>query len=317
MHEAYRRPYAKMRAESICDRGYIAFLRAGDGLRLRCGCWPARTARGRGTVLLLGGRAEFLEKYIEVIDELTSRGYSVCGFDWRGQGLSGRMPADAENCLFQNYDRYLTDLDLILNRLVYPRRSGPVLLLAHSMGAHIALRYLDQTHHNIACAVLTAPMIDIKTGLLPPSWVRRISSRMVKIGLGRQKISVVRRHNPFTTTFARNRLTSDRVRFERAQHFVLQNPALKDTDVTFGWLTATFASIDRIKAAAFGARIDIPMLMILAGRDRVVSNQAALALAPRLPGLNLHIIGGARHEILQERDLYRDQFWSHFDCFAP
>jgi lysophospholipase len=29
------------------------------------------------------------------------------------------------------------------------------------------------------------------------------------------------------------------------------------------------------------------------------------------------IIAGAKHEILQEQDQYRDQFWAAFDAFVP
>ena len=29
------------------------------------------------------------------------------------------------------------------------------------------------------------------------------------------------------------------------------------------------------------------------------------------------IVPGARHEILQEQDLYRKQFWAAFDAFVP
>jgi lysophospholipase len=305
-----------MKPESIFDGGCIAYVRSGDGLRLRCGCWPARGLKERGTVMLLGGRAEFLEKYAEVIGDLTGRGYAVCGFDWRGQGLSGRMLADANRCFVQDYDQHLADLDLVLHRLVYARGNAPVMLLAHSMGAHIALRYLDQAPHRIVQAVLMAPMIGIRTAPLPISWVRGISRRMVQIGHAPQKIPAAHRHNPFAATFTRNRLTSDRRRFQRTQRFVMHNPALAAADVTYGWLAATFASIERIEAASFGARITLPMLMVLAGRDRVVSNRAALQLAERLPGLKIEVICGARHEILQERDRYRDQFWSHFDAFS-
>ena len=28
-------------------------------------------------------------------------------------------------------------------------------------------------------------------------------------------------------------------------------------------------------------------------------------------------IDGARHEILQEADIYREQFWAAFDAFVP
>ena len=44
----------------------------------------------RGTVAILGGRGEFIEKYFEVAEDLLSRGLAVATMDWRGQGGSER-----------------------------------------------------------------------------------------------------------------------------------------------------------------------------------------------------------------------------------
>ncbi len=305
-----------MTAESIHGGGRPLFLRTTDGLRLRYGYWPAYRPTRAATVLLLGGRTEFLEKYGEVIGELTVRGYDVYGFDWRGQGLSDRLLADPRKCFVSSYDQYVMDLDFILHNLVYPRSRGPVVMLAHSMGAHVLLRYLDRDHHGIACAVLTAPMIDIRTHPLPPAWVRWLSRRMVQAGRESWNVPAADRHNPFAASFSRNRLTSDSVRFQRTRRFVARNPGLSSADVTFGWLAATFASIDKINAPSFGARIKVPVLMVLSGCDRVVYNPAARRLALQLPEVSIGLIAGARHEILQERDAFRKQFWAAFDGFA-
>ena len=59
----------------------------------------------------------------------------------------------------------------------------------------------------------------------------------------------------------------------------------------------------------FVERVPIPVLMVLAGAETVVSNPAAEALSRRLKTVAHLRIPGARHEILMERDEYRDQFW--------
>ena len=84
------------------------WLRAGDGVRLRMGHWPAgrhdaapeepagpaEEARARGTILMFPGRTEYLEKYGPTAAEFTRRGYAFAAIDWRGQGLSDRLHAD-------------------------------------------------------------------------------------------------------------------------------------------------------------------------------------------------------------------------------
>ena len=70
-----------------------------------------------------------------------------------------------------------------------------------------------------------------------------------------------------------------------------------------------------IRAAARAGRPTQPMLVVLAGADRVVSNQAARRFARRLRQAEMVEIPGARHEILQEALPWRQAFWQAVDDF--
>jgi lysophospholipase len=65
-------------------------VRSAGGKRLRYAIFKSDTTRARGTVVLLQGRNECIEKYYETIEHFTRRGLWVATFDWRGQGLSDR-----------------------------------------------------------------------------------------------------------------------------------------------------------------------------------------------------------------------------------
>ena len=54
-----------------------------------------------------------------------------------------------------------------------------------------------------------------------------------------------------------------------------------------------------------------------AGADKVVSTKAVEAYARSLRLGSLLMIDGSKHEILQEVDLYREQFLAAFDAFIP
>jgi lysophospholipase len=61
----------------------------------------------------------------------------------------------------------------------------------------------------------------------------------------------------------------------------------------------------------------VPLLITAAGNDSVVSMRALESFATRVKTGKLLVIAGAKHEILQERDEIRDQFWAAFDAYVP
>ncbi len=67
----------------------------------------------------------------------------------------------------------------------------------------------------------------------------------------------------------------------------------------------------------FPSRLRVPVLMLAASDDRLVSSLAIEELAMRLKVGSQLVLRGARHEILQERDVIRQQFWAAFDAFVP
>jgi lysophospholipase len=105
------------------------------------------------------------------------------------------------------------------------------------------------------------------------------------------------------------------MRFQRVQQIVANNPDLAVGSVTFGWLAATFDSIDYLQQSANITRLDVPLLVLLAGDDHVVSNIAAQRLAQKMANCRIEVIRGARHEILQEQNHLQDLFWRAFDRF--
>ena len=61
----------------------------------------------------------------------------------------------------------------------------------------------------------------------------------------------------------------------------------------------------------------MPTLIVAAGADRVVSTKAVEAYARKLRVGSLLMIDGAEHELLQEKDIYREQLLAAFDAFIP
>ena len=294
----------------------LDYMTTPGGSTLRYGVWRLGGAEPKGAVVLLSGRNEFLEKYAETIEELCARGWHVFSFDWRGQGLSTRMAGVPQRGHIDDYETYIQDLDRFLRQVVLPRAARPVACLAHSMGAHILLRHLARHPGVFSRVVLTSPMIDICTGVFPAAFAKALSRFAVRIGGARAYAPGEGDYRPPRPgRFNDNHLTSDYDRYMRPHRMVARNPELALGGVTYGWLRATFDSIEKLAAPGVAESIAIPVLMVSSGADRVVSAAAQSALCGILPDCRRVSIPDARHEILMEQDRFRALFWRAFDGF--
>lgn len=283
------------------------------GVRLRAASWPGS---GAGTVLLLHGRTEFIEKYLDTVDELRRRGFAVWTLDWRGQGRSARLLADPVRNHVRSFDDYLQDLDRVLAAAA-PGLVRPFLVLGQSMGGHLALRLMARRLGLFERAVLAAPMIDfLRPRRMPLLAARALASLACatpgmagRFGPGSRPIPD--RHRAFEA----NPLTSCPQRFA-ADLAWLDRPGLVVGGATWGWLRAASASVALMRREGFARRVTAPVLLALSGADEIVDNAAARRLARRLPDARLLEIEDARHELLREHDRHQARFWAAFDEFV-
>ena len=86
---------------------------------------------------------------------------------------------------------------------------------------------------------------------------------------------------------------------------------------TVAWADTAFRAMQTFKAHDYPSRIRQPILMLAASNDMVVSTSAIEEFAYHLRAGSHLVIAGSKHEILQEQDRYRAQFWAAFDAFVP
>lgn len=291
--------------------------RARDGVVLRAAYWrPERPARG--TVVIAQGRSEFIEKYFEVIGELLARDYFVVAFDWRGQGLSPRLLRNSAKGHVRRSTDYRLDLEALIEQVLIPDAPKPWFALAHSMGAAVLLDFIaaSETSAPFQRVVATAPMLALR-GFAASDYARALAGLLIGCGLSRMFVPGGGRASHFDKPFANNILTTDRLRFERSARLISAFPALRIGEPTVGWVHAAFRIMDRLARPGCAEHIKIPLLMVAAGDERLVSTPAAEAFARRLKNADCLVLPGARHEILMERPEIRAQFWAAFDAFVP
>jgi lysophospholipase len=294
----------------------VAMARAVDGVQLRTARWVPQTAV-RGTVVLLQGRSEFIEKYFEVIAELLARGFAVATMDWRGQGGSARQLKNPRKGHIDDFSLFERDLGALVDDVLGPSCPQPWFGLCHSMGGAILLSIAHAGRCPFERLVLTAPMI-APAGLRRPRAAHIAVEILDTLGLGAAFAPGGRGVNVMTRAFEGNLLTSDPVRYARSASVLAADPAIGVGWWTIGWAHAAFRLWKRFEDLDYARQTPgPPMLIIASGADRVIDTRATERFASRLRSARLIVIDGAEHEILMERDSLRDQFWVAFDKFIP
>jgi lysophospholipase len=291
------------------------FISARDGTRLRTGVFEPEK-KSRRVCVLLTGQTEFIEKYFEVISELNDRGFVVASFDWRGQGGSARALSDPLKAHVGDFAEYDDDLVSFMDLVVAPISTAAPLVLAHSMGGHVALRALHDRPGQFRAAVLSAPMLGVSTRGYPAALARAVTKLHVRAGKDKTFAWGMAKRDPFLVDFSSQLCTTDVTRFARTQDFLLSHPAIRLAGPTWGWVEAAYRSMKVQTAPGYAEAIQTPALIIGAGHDRITLVEAVRSFAARLPCGKYREFEDAEHEILMEHDAIRARFWKEFDAFV-
>jgi lysophospholipase len=230
--------------------------------------------------------------------------------------MSDRALPDRLKGHVRNFSEYGTDLSAVMEQVVLPDCPPPIFALGHSMGGAIAIRACHGGSRWFERVVLSAPLIALRPGpLLRAAGPLARSLRL----LGRGTAYIPTGHAKATGAedFIGNVLTSDPVRFSRNAAVLEEEPALGLGAPTIAWVDSAVRAMKQFTQPSYPAAIRQPILMVAAGRDEVVSTPAIETFGMNLLAGRHLILAGSRHEILQEQDHYRGQFWAAFDAFVP
>nr|WP_244978005.1 alpha/beta hydrolase [Aureimonas jatrophae] len=264
------------------------------------GARPERPARG--TVLILQGRNETVEKYFETMGDLLAEGFAVATFDWRGQGASSRSTPLASVGHVASIEQLALDLEHVLEHLVPERMPGPVAILAHSLGGLVALHAMERIEGSVERLVLSAPLVQIPGSRTTRRLIGAVCALLHGTGLG---FLPVRRAALPGAEPERSDLSSDPARLRRNAALARASGDWAVSGLSASWLRAVLKSCRRLERSDVIARMGIPTLVLTAGADSVVSPQASSQLAWRMRTGHGITVPGARHELLQEADRYR------------
>lgn len=292
---------------------------SGKGQKLRYG-FVSPGDKAKAVVLFLPGFREFGEKYYELAHDMLKRGFAFWTMDWAGQGGSDRLiPDEPDKVDSLGFEQNILDLDQLIENHIKPGVSPdiPVFILAHSMGAHISLRYLhDHQDGFIKAVALSAPLVRIFQFAAYPSFAARLITTLLKM----RPTSFVPGHAKAVRLSKGMRpgegySSSDKVRDQIHNLWSESTDFLRMKGPTTRWLYETIRSCAILQKKSYLRDIKTPVLVGIAGQDKIVFSKATENLAKQLPNGSTLLLEGSRHEILMERDEIRDVFLKKFDEF--
>ncbi|SHJ44456.1 lysophospholipase [Palleronia salina] len=291
--------------------GMAEWRQAADGQRLRLAHWRPEDARG--TVLMLPGRTEYVEKYGPTATEFAKADLAMIAIDWRGQGLSDRMLDDPMGGHVMHFADFQQDFDVMLQAAADHDLPKPWYLLGHSMGGAIGLRALNRGAP-VARAAFSSPMwgIQMSASLRPMAWGLSWVARRVRMdhtyAPGTSGASY-----PNATPFDGNMLTCDRDQYDWMARQVEKHPELGLGGPSLRWLNEALVEC---RALAALASPDIPCLTVLGSEEMIVDPARIRSRMDRWPSGRLMMVEGGRHECMMEtperRDAVFDALRAHF-----
>jgi alpha-beta hydrolase superfamily lysophospholipase len=252
-------------------------LQVSSGLRLRYLSWEVTEARA--AVVVVHGLSDHAARYARMAQALADINVSTFALDLRGNGLSEgrRGHANSFGCFLQDLDRFRREV----SGLIHP--STPLYLFGHSMGGLIALRYQQEYAGAFRGMIVSSPWL--ATAVPVPRWKSTLANLLARVLPAA----------PF----------SSKLKAEHMSHDAAAVQAYRDDPLVHDRITPRlFTEVSREMAVAFQRidRIQGPILLLLAGADRVVDTERSLVFARSLSGrdVTLKVYPGYYHEILHE-----------------
>lgn len=292
--------------------GQSGFFRGQQQCQLHFRYWltPGATA----ALVIVPGRIESAHKYLEVVADALAAGYQVFVLDHRGQGLSDRLCDDPQIGLVLDFAHYVEDLALWFTEIQH-LTSLPMLALAHSMGGAILMRYLQSTSAPIPqAAIFCSPMWGIRTGALPAKAAQLLAQLVSSLNNQCSRTYWYGPHQgPYVAKpFAGNDLTTCEVRYQWFRTLYASHTEYQVGGASWTWLACAFNACATIAQASSPT---IPCLLLQAGADRVVDNQAQSTLWQRWRCGPSVCIDQAAHELLCANDAQRQQVYQAINQF--
>ena len=297
-------PYLK----SVCRKG---MLQGTDGANFSYYVYGEKEVHT--TLVLVHGFSEFVEKYQACIFHFLQMGFRVCAVELRGHGYSKRFVQDVSMVYVNDFREYVRDVRHFVRKVV-AQYDGRKILLGHSMGGLVAALYIEKYPYDFDGAILSSPMMQMKTRNIPFAVARLYADVMVRNGHAKE---YVKGDGPYdgvsdpNTSSCELRARHDYIMKKRQTHKEYQT-----WGASYGWLSASCKAAVQARRHSNVKRIRIPVLFLVAGKDRMVKPEITKRFAQCIPNAKYVSFENARHEIWNAGDQDLMLFFEEIDAFV-
>jgi alpha-beta hydrolase superfamily lysophospholipase len=251
------------------------FFKTADGKKLHYRSWVC--ARAKAVFLVVHGIGEHIGRYEYVSTAFMSRGYSVCGFDLRGHGLSEGKRGDIED-----FSLFVSDIKDFYE-FVKSFSTEKIFILGHSFGGLLALLCGMNPPGDTKGIISINPLIRFKMELPRHKLVLGNLLRAVLPSFTFSngiKIRHLSKDQAVVDAYRKDKLVHDRISVRLFFQMLKQIEALKSSIINF----------------------KMPLLFLLSGDDRIIDSGASKEFFDKIESKDkkLIILEGFYHEPLNE-----------------
>ena len=230
-------------------------------------------------IVMAHGLGEHSGRYEHIVSRLGAKGFSFWMCDHRGHGRSGGQKGH-----ITHFDQYLMDLQLVVE--LARKELGEdkkLILIGHSMGGLIAINFAIRFGNLIDALVTSSPALGL--GVKVPLWKDKMGKIMSNI---------------FPGLSMSNELDHDKISHDPEVVRDYVNDPLVHTKVTARWFTEFLGAMENANKMA--GKIDLPMLMQVAGDDHLVNAPSSKVFFEKLTvkDKTMHYYDDLYHEVYHE-----------------
>ncbi len=273
----------------------------------------------KGSLVIAPGRTESSMKYAELARDLMQRGYSpIYVIDHRGQGFSDHDGQLRERQFVYEFNDYVEDFKKFVDLAVADPQVNKekLFLISHSMGAAIAMIYLQAHTSPFQKIVYSAPMFKIaakgrnETRILWETWLACSLSFLKYIGLPNCNSYVPGGgpYNPETDLFKDNIVTQDKSRYQWRKRIWNEVPGHYHGGPSVAWVHQSVRATKEMREPKNMARLEKkPTLVLASALDQFVDWKEAIKIAEQRDEFQYEVFKEAKHELFMEKNEIREK----------